>query len=114
MLLKEEQSNNLEGIKVARDAPLIIYLFFADDALVFFKTDPSSCKIVKGVLDDVCQASGEMVNLQKSFIILSHNVPSCIKAIFRASLGVKPKSEFGTYLGSPVVFSSSKVRDFLF
>lgn len=85
-----------------------------DNALVFFMANPAGCQAIKGALEDFCAASRAMVNLQKSFMILSPNVTVCFKELLKGCLEVDVKKELGKYLGLPIMFSSSKSKDFGF
>lgn len=68
-----EQAGLLHGATVARGAPSITHLFFADDCLIFFKaTDQEAC-LVKNILTMYGSASGQIVNYNKSSISFSAN-----------------------------------------
>ncbi|XP_048498238.1 uncharacterized protein LOC125496736 [Beta vulgaris subsp. vulgaris] len=114
-------SRELEGLKIAKSAPQISHLFFADDALFFFKANPKNCWAIKSILTSFCEKSGEMINFEKSHVIFSPNTPQKFRRLMRRPLGVKDKNEIGSYLGCPMevdgrstsVFNSivSKVAD---
>ncbi|XP_021743996.1 uncharacterized protein LOC110710043 [Chenopodium quinoa] len=92
----------LQGIKISRRAPSISHLFFADDALFYFKATPASIRVVKETLQDFCQLSGEVINMKKSSILFSPNTPSRFVRILRQPLGIRSNTELGTYLGCPM------------
>lgn len=50
-----QRKKELEGLKIARSAPKISHLFFADDALFFFKAQPKNCWAIKNVLSTFCE-----------------------------------------------------------
>ena len=97
-----QNSNELEGLKIARNAPKISHLFFADDALFFFKAVPKNCWAIKNILTSFCEKSGEMINFDKSHVIFSPNTPQKFRTIMRKPLGVAEKSKIGIYLGCPM------------
>ncbi|XP_021751015.1 uncharacterized protein LOC110716678 [Chenopodium quinoa] len=108
-----ESLGKLQGIRVARRAPSISHLFFADDALFCFKATPEAIRTVKETLNAFCHLSGEVINMQKSSIIFSPNTPTRFVRILRQPLGVKSTKELGTYLGCPMDVdgrTSSKVK----
>lgn len=51
--------------------PTITHLFFVDDSLMFFKTDPNTCKNIKKCLDIYEAASGKVINFDKSALTFS-------------------------------------------
>uniref|UniRef100_A0A803LJ40 Reverse transcriptase domain-containing protein n=1 Tax=Chenopodium quinoa TaxID=63459 RepID=A0A803LJ40_CHEQI len=90
-MLALEREKSIQGIKVARSAPSISHLFFADDALFCFKPTPTAIKTLKQTLDKFCKLSGEAVNFQKSAILFSPNTPArftsgCEKSIMSVIL----------------------------
>lgn len=106
-----QASKDLDGLKIARSAPKITHLFFADDALFFFKANHKNCWAIKNVLSTFCEISGEMINFDKSHVIFSPNTPQKFRKIMRKPLGVLDKDKIGTYLGCPMEVDgrSSKV-----
>lgn len=53
-LSKLQMQKYLEGLKIARSAPIISHIFFADDALIFFKANPKNCWSIKNILHELC------------------------------------------------------------
>lgn len=113
---RAESAGIVQGIKVARKAPPVSHLFFADDALFCFKATPSSCRAIRGIIDGFCAVSGEMINFGKSAVLFSPNTPSRFVRILRQPLGVSSTSVMGTYLGCPMDVdgrSSSRFNELL-
>lgn len=63
----------IKGLRIARRGPTITHLFFADDSLVFFKADAKSSRNLKECLDLYEQASGQVINYDKSALTFSPN-----------------------------------------
>ena len=61
------------------NAPRLHSLLFADDLIICAKADVQEAQVIKYILDDFCQNSGQTPNLNKSYIYFSKNVPSIIK-----------------------------------
>ena len=61
------------GVRLSAHSPIIPYLFFADDSLLFCKTSTSACTNLKLVIDKFCQLSGQVINFHKSSIVTSKN-----------------------------------------
>ncbi|KMT09185.1 hypothetical protein BVRB_6g132880 [Beta vulgaris subsp. vulgaris] len=97
-----QDSKELQGLKIARNAPEISHLFFADDALFFFRAIPKNCWVIKNTLATFCEKSGEMINFDKSHVIFSPNTPLKFRKLMRKPLGVMEKEKIGIYLGCPM------------
>lgn len=100
--------NGLEGIRLARNCPILSHCFFADDALFFLKANMQNCRVFKNMIDWYCNASGQIVNLDKSCIFFSGNVPPDLKNELCVALGISGVDDPGKYLGLPVVWGRSK------
>jgi hypothetical protein len=73
LLLKEERSGNIKGMRIARNSPAINHLLFADDLLIFGKATLLEASSIKSCLDKYCAWSGQTVNASKSSIRFSKN-----------------------------------------
>lgn len=108
-LFKEQvNGNKIHGIQVARRAPQIIHLFFADDSLLFARANPTEADCIMETLSKYQAASGQLVNLEKSEASLSRNVLDEVKDMIRNRMNVKTVLSHSKYLGLPVVFGRSK------
>lgn len=75
-LCKKAQINGtMAGLRVARNCPRINHLLFADDTMIFTKTDPQSCVALMNILHSYEAASGQMINTAKSSISFSAKPP---------------------------------------
>ena len=82
MLLKEANSpKSGVGVKICPTSVKILCLLFADDCLLFCKTNLESCSKLKRILDFFYSNSGQLVNYQKSALTLSHYAKDTSKAI---------------------------------
>jgi hypothetical protein len=66
LLNKIHWSPSLQGLKVATTAPAINHLLFDDDSLLFVKASGGGAKEVSNLLVKYCDASGQIVNSDKS------------------------------------------------
>ena len=90
--------------------PSISHIFFVDDTLIFLKADNSNCRNLGILLDSYYSASGQAVNLQKSYVYFSANTPHVAKEELGAVLGIPVVSDPGSYLGLPALWGRSKGR----
>jgi hypothetical protein len=108
-LLKQAESNgSLHGIKVCRRAPSISHLLFADDSFLFFRANENETHMLKGILDIYANASGQLINMQKSEIYFSRNVSHDLKNNLSQILQVTECLGTGKYLGLPSMIGRSK------
>lgn len=101
--------NSITGIKVGRQAPELTHLFFADDALLFFKATPESCGMVRQLIDQFCSLFGQMVSFEKSFVEFSENTPSTFVQFMKKPLGVPSHNTIDSYLGCPMEVTGRNV-----
>ncbi|MEX5533340.1 hypothetical protein, partial [Pseudomonas syringae] len=85
----QTQKKKLHGIQVARSAPCISHLFFADDSLIFSRATKEEADCLMNAIRDYERASGQLVNLDKSEISFSRNVPQNMMEMIRDRMGVK-------------------------
>ena len=72
-LIEAEHKQDFQGIKISRGSPPLSHLLFADDSLVFFRTNVHSCRKLKDILKEFCDLSGLKINHAKSKLFLSPN-----------------------------------------
>ncbi|KAL2901420.1 LINE-1 reverse transcriptase-like protein [Bienertia sinuspersici] len=73
-LVKLQERRAFEGLQISRGGPKVSHLFFADDALFFFKATEESCETLNTCLNSFCQISGEQINTSNA--ILSNSLKS--------------------------------------
>ncbi|CAN1238901.1 LINE-1 retrotransposable element ORF2 protein, partial [Linum grandiflorum] len=98
----------LKGIKIARTAPVISHLFFADDTFLFLKIDADSISSLKKLFDRYQLISGQKINFNKSAVYFSHNTPQPLQDFYGRILGVKNIGHQDKYLGIPSIVPRSK------
>ncbi|XP_024196188.1 uncharacterized protein LOC112199393 [Rosa chinensis] len=108
----EEDQGRLNGVKICTAAPSISHLFFADDSFIFCKAESDQVQAVKDVLRRYEAVSGQEVNLQKSAISFSRNVPLHEQFLLAECLGVQRVDKHDKYLGLPLELSYSKEEAF--
>lgn len=101
-ILKDFEDRKLiSGIKVARSAPPLTHMFFADDSYIFCKATVECADNVMTLLNVFEQASGQKINVDKSSVFFSSNTQQHLKTELCHKLGFKEASDHIHYLGLP-------------
>lgn len=98
----------LHGIKLGASGPAVHHLLFADDSLLMCKANTEEAKEILHCLRLYGDASGQMINPQKSSVIFGSKVPVSTKTAVKEILHIDKEGGEGTYLGLPECFSGSK------
>ncbi|XP_019170536.1 PREDICTED: uncharacterized protein LOC109166101 [Ipomoea nil] len=115
VLLQRAQDKGLiHGCRVARGAPPISHLFFADDSLLFFRANMQEASEIKNCLLLYESLSGQKVNYHKSSICYSRNTGQYDKDMEAQILGVTQAPNFGKYLGLPSFVGRNKKAAFAY
>ncbi|XP_031116658.1 uncharacterized protein LOC116020318 [Ipomoea triloba] len=108
MIKNAESKGLLHGIQIARGAPKISHLLFADDSFLFCKATITETQAVKLILDDYASAFEQFVNFNKSSLFFSPNVTDNLRASICSILRVEGVGNSGTYLGLPSLIGRNK------
>uniref|UniRef100_A0A803NVG0 Reverse transcriptase domain-containing protein n=1 Tax=Cannabis sativa TaxID=3483 RepID=A0A803NVG0_CANSA len=102
------QNRWLSGCRVARGAPIISHMLFADDSYVYCKANGTEAANVLHLLSVYERASGQKVNFDKSSVFFSNNTRDDVREYICSFLGVSAATENSTYLGLPCTMGRSK------
>ena len=58
LIQQAENCGDLHGVSLCREGPKVSHLFFADDSLLFCRTNDKDCRVVLDILDTYERASG--------------------------------------------------------
>ncbi|XP_074327095.1 uncharacterized protein LOC141665037 [Apium graveolens] len=103
-----ENRNLIQGIKVARSAPSISHMFFADDCYIFCKASEDSANHILQMLNIFERASGQQINVEKSSVFYSRNTSFYLKQDIFQILKIKEAEENTHYLDLPNMLSRKK------
>lgn len=87
------------GVRLNKDTPKISYLIFADDCIIFCRTNKSAARNIKQILDHYCMVSGHLINYQKSRVQFFKDVSNADKMEPSQILQIPSSNKIGTYLG---------------
>lgn len=90
----------------------VSHLLFVDDSLILCRLDEKNYFNLRKLLNLYEAAFGESINFTKSTMIFSPNVGKETGSFLSNILGIKSKTDLGSYLGIPSSFSKNKFRDF--
>ena len=114
LIRNRKRAGLIHGVKVARSAPAVSHLFFADDCFLFFKATHIEARIMKSLLAVYGAASGQRVNYNKSVISFSANMDEASIRQVCGILEASATSTHGTYLGLPSLIGRKKSDVFSF
>lgn len=109
-----ERRNLIQGVIVARSAPSVSHMFFADDCYIFFKASVESANRVLEMLKIFENASGQQINAEKSMVFFSRNTSYYLKQELSQHLNIREVGENTLYLGLPNMLSRKKTVVFGF
>lgn len=99
MIKKQEYKGFIHKIAIAKGAPKISHLLFANDNFIFFKANPLESQVIKTILEDYAAASGQIINFEKSAISFSKNVRDEVREVVGSIVGLRREGSSGNYLG---------------
>ncbi|XP_074326550.1 uncharacterized protein LOC141664498 [Apium graveolens] len=108
LIKKYENKGLIKGIKVARGAPPVSHLFFADDSYVYCRATRGEASQVMSLLSVFEKVSGQKINVEKSNVFFSQNVQQETKTEILQVTGFMEASASTQYLGLPNCIGRNK------
>ena len=96
------------GCSVARDAPKISYMLFADDSYLFCKSTKEEAVQIRELLHYYELALGHLINYAKSSIFFSTNTQYVGRQEVCSTLNILEAGESSLYLGLPNLMGRNK------
>ncbi|XP_057789594.1 uncharacterized protein LOC131006452 [Salvia miltiorrhiza] len=112
LLRRAETQELLHGARLSRTAPRVSHLLFADDCIIFGRSNVNEIDLVKNIIRDYEGVSGQLVNLEKSSISFSGGVVEERQIELSCRFGVTRSGARSTYLGIPSTIGRSKSEIF--
>jgi hypothetical protein len=114
LIKKYHDHGKLHGISIARNAPALSHLFFADDSMVFCMANKTEAGHIMDNLEEYQSISGQKINLQKSEMVFSPKLLQSIKTEFQTYMPIQVSDNISKYLGLPTHVGKSKNQIFNF
>ncbi|XP_049405105.1 uncharacterized protein LOC125868520 [Solanum stenotomum] len=97
------------GFSMESKGPQINLLSFADDVIVFTSTDRQSMKLIMDTLEEYEHTSDQLINKEKSHLMVPTNTPQDIITIIQEVTGFYQKDSPITYLGCPIYIGRQRI-----
>uniref|UniRef100_A0A803PJ47 Reverse transcriptase domain-containing protein n=1 Tax=Cannabis sativa TaxID=3483 RepID=A0A803PJ47_CANSA len=108
LILRYETNRWIHGCKIARSAPTISHMFFADDSYLYCQASEVEALYIIEQLRKFELASGQKVNVAKSSIFFSANIDDGMRDRIMRITGMVQVDENSTYLGLPSTMGRNK------
>jgi len=92
-----------KAIPLTRGDTRLSHLMLADDVVLLGEASREQAQTIKNFLQELCEASGQKVSMQKSSVYFSPNMNKAVIAEVCNTLGIQQTDDFGHYLGVPAI-----------
>ncbi|XP_074305603.1 uncharacterized protein LOC141640821 [Silene latifolia] len=100
-ILRMEKEGIIRGIKISRNSIPISHMLFADDSMFFIEGNSKSCESLDKVIKEYCHASGQVINDNKSSMMLSSSSSLSFAQKCLKTFNIPCGTNLGSYLGIP-------------
>uniref|UniRef100_A0A803PQY8 Reverse transcriptase domain-containing protein n=1 Tax=Cannabis sativa TaxID=3483 RepID=A0A803PQY8_CANSA len=114
LIARDQSLGKVNGIRIARNAPAISHLMFADDTILFYRANVEEAESLQNCMETYGSWSGQQCSKHKSGILFSGSCTNDSRRQIMEKLGVGLVKGNEKHLGNPFLFSRSKRKDFQF
>ena len=97
---------------LCRRSPSLTHLLFADDSLLFCRSNMEECQKVLDVLQIYEMSSGQQINKAKKTVFFSKSTKEDQRDVIKNMLGVTEIQHYEKYLGLPSLVGRNKKSSF--
>ena len=112
ILNQASENGDIHGFSICRNGPKLTHLFFADDCLLFCRFTLEECEKIQQILAYYEEATGQVVNKDKTTLFFSKNTSEQSQEAIKNSLNVNAIQHYEKYLGLPSFIGRSKKVSF--
>jgi hypothetical protein len=114
LIKRAEQAGIISGVPTSPKGPKISHLFFADESILFCKSNSVEWRRLMRILGRYEQVSGQKVNIQKTSVFFSHNTSQERRQEILQLSGLTKTHHIDAYLGLPTFVGRSKNQAFCY
>lgn len=112
MIKRAYVNRSLHGVSIARNAPTITHLFFADDSVIITRATVSEAETILCLLKEYEVMSRQMINMEKSEVSFKKGLSHEDRERIRDKLSMCMVDHHERYFGLPTHFSRAKKLSF--
>ena len=112
LISKEEREGSIHGFALSRRSPKLTHLFFANDSLLFCRSNRQECQKVLEILATYERLSGQQINRGKTSLFFSKSTMVAMRQEIKDALGVPKIVHYNKYLGLPSLIGKRKKASF--
>jgi len=112
LLLKAEGKGVITGVPTSLRGPRLSHLFFADDSVLFCKSNAVEWRRLLRILGIYEKGSGQKLNMSKTSIFFSRNTSQRRRSEILELSGLLEAHRIDSYLGLPTFVGKSRTQTF--
>jgi hypothetical protein len=110
--MRAEQKGAISGVPSFPSGPKISHLFFADDSILFCKSNAMEWRRLMKILGIYENASGQKLYVNKTSVFFSHNTSLERRQEILRHSGLTETHRIDAYLGLPTFVAKSRMQAF--
>ncbi|KAL0014213.1 hypothetical protein SO802_001282 [Lithocarpus litseifolius] len=112
LIVKAEREGFIHGYSLSKGGPKLTHLLFADDSILFCRSNRSECQKLLDILALYEILSGQKINRGKTSIFFSKSTTEDMRIEIKEVMGVPEILHYDKYLGLPSLVGRNKNASF--